>query len=299
MGEFYDKHRELINSLVFLLVFIFLIGVLPLVALFAFRGAESSFNQRLVAIYYGLGTIFFLGIIGGKIAQHFAKKSDKVYDKIGWYGSIINNPEMGFVYNKEKGTFFGGLGWLKKVKNQLWFGAILFSIIGIFAVIQNTFLIDLPNLTQQILPIGEAILEVEPSGVEILGLVFLVGLNMYFWRWMQKKNKWSDGTYWFITILTNIVVGLAYGLPLHFFAYPDSDKAILGVMFFWFSATMLITLFGSLVLVWLFKDIHNLFQYLNDHFADERIILFTALALALVALIVLAVFLIKREKRKK
>ena len=297
---FYDNFKHVIDWFIFILAFGFFAFFLPLMALFGFRGAESAFNRELVTFYYGLGIITVILISVGELAQFASKFSPKIYNAIGWLGSIIHNPEMALLWNKQKQRFFKGFRWSQKTLILLWVGIIFFPIIGIFQVVNNTFLVDLPHIAQQILPIGEAILEVEPSGTEIFGLVFLVGLNMFIWRYVQKRNGFDDFIYWVITIPTSIVVGVVfYGLPLHFFRYAGSDQSLFGVAIFWFLAVMLLILFGNIFIVWLFKDVNNLFKFLNGKYSDDTIIVYTGIIIGIIAVVRIFIWLIRRERNKK
>src|SRR3990167_805352 len=307
MSEIYSKYKNLIDTIVFIFFWGIITWFLPMVALFGFRGAESPFNVAKVSFYYGFGIVAVILIIAGKVNQWVAGKNEKYFEKMGWFGSLINNWDMALIgWNPKNNDVikigkFNPFGWLKSGVKQFWIFGILFSIIGIFAVVTNTFLTDLPHITtQQVYHAGEAILEVEPSGVEIFGLVFFVGLNMFFWRWIQRKNKWDDSVYWAIAIPTSWIVGIIYGLPLHFFAYPNSDKALIGVAFFWFTATTLILLFGSLIIVWLMKDLNNLFNFLNKSplYSDEKIVVITGIIIGFMVLLTIAYFIIKGGKKK-
>lgn len=296
---FYDKFKGIIDWFAFALAFGFFVFILPLMALFGFRGAESAFNRELVAFYWGLGTITVFLISVGELAQFASKFSPKIYNAIGWLGSIIHNPEMALLWNNSKKRFFKPFVWAQKTINLIWVGLILFPLLGIFQVVNNTFLVDLPHIAQQILPLGEAILEVEPSGTEIFGLVFLVGLNMFIWRYVGKRSGFDNFVYWIITIPTSIFVGVVlYGLPLHFFRYADSDQSLVGVALFWLLATLLILIFGNIFIVWLFKDVNNLFKFLNGKYSDDAVIVVTGLIIGVIAVIGIFIWLVKREKNK-
>lgn len=295
----YQDFKGVIDWFIFTLVYGFFVWFLPLIALFGFRGAESSFNRELVTFYYAFSLITFVLLSIGEFAQFLSRKNEKIYKAIGWFGSIIINPEMSILYNKKTNDYYTGFKWAKKTKSLLWLSIIFFSLLGILAVVNNTFLLELPHLTQQILPLGEAILEVEPAGTEIFGLVLIISINLYFWKYIQKKTGFDNAVYWVIAIPTSILFGVfAYGLPLHFFRYPASDQSLIAVAIFWFIATFLIIIFANIYIVWLFKDMNNLFLYLNGKYADERVVVITILIISFIFLIGIAIWLIKKEKKK-
>jgi len=306
MPEFMRKYKNLMDTIIFILVWGLVFWFLPLLALFGFRGAESAYNQSLVSLYWGLGSVVMILLIAGRVNQYFATKNPQYGKKMGWYGSLVNNTEMSMLAWDRKRELPKWLQGFKSGFKQFWFSIIIFSLTGIFAVVKNTFLIDYQQIAQQILPLGAAILAIEPSGVEILGLVFLVGLNMYIWRWVQDKKGFSNEVYWAIAIPTSWIVGiLFYGLPLHFFAYPTSDKDLIGVAGFWLLATTLILLFGSYVLVWVLKDVHNLFDFMNDQsiksktlYSDEKIVVIAAIVLGLMVLATISYILIRHARKK-
>lgn len=297
--EFLNKYFNTVNTIIFIISFGLITWLLPVIALFGFRGAESEFNQRLVSFYQGFASIAVIVIIAARFNQWFIKGRDKVYKAIGWFGSIIHNPEMSILYDKKAGDFYSGFKWMKKKMLTLWIITIFFSILGIFQVLKNTFFVDLPQITQQILPVGQAILAVEPAGSEIFGLTLLVSINLYFWRWMQSKYKFDDVFYWVISIITSLIVGVVlYGLPLHFFVYGSSDTDLIGIAFFWAIATILILLFANIFIVWIYKDINNLFKFLNGKYSDDNIIIATSLVITFIFLIGMFIIIYRNSKKQ-
>ena len=294
----YQDYKKTFDWFALMLVYGLLVWLLPYIALFGFRGAESQFNVSLVSFYYG-STIPLLLISLGEFIQFLSRKDKRIYDAIGWWGSVIVNPEMSILYNKKTNDYYKGFRWLKKTSVLLWLGLIVFSIFGIFAVIYNTFLTTLPfQTTQQIYALGEAILEVEPAGSEILGLVFILSMNMFLWKWIQKKAEFEDSIYWAIAMPISIILGIFYGVILHFFRYGSSDQSLYAVAIFWFTCTLLIIIFANIFIVWLFKDLNNLFRWLNIKFADETTAIYIGFFIAFVFLVGIFIFLIKRAKAK-
>ena len=294
----YQDYKKTSDWFILVLVYGILVWLLPYIALFGFKGAESEFNVSLVSFYYG-STIPLLLISMGEFVQFLSRKDNKFYKALGWWGSIIVNPEMSILYNKKTSDYYKGFRWIKKTSFLLWISLIIFPIFGIFAIVNNTFLTALPfQTTQQIYPLGEAILEVEPAGSEILGLFFIISMNMFIWKYVQKRAEFDDAIYWAISMPISIILGILYGVVLHFFRYSSSDQSLYAVAIFWLTCTLLIIIFANIFIVWLFKDLNNLFRWLNEKFADEKTIIFIGFFVAFVFLAGIFIYLIKRAKSK-
>lgn len=297
----YQDFKKTFDFVILVLAFGFVSFLFPFIALFGFRGIEKSFNRELVVFYWIAGAIGILLLGINEFVQYFSKKNQKIYNMAGWLGSIIINPEISLLYNSKTGDYYKFFKWFKKTSHLLWMGIILFSVFGIFATYTNTFLTELPNIVlQQVYPLGEAILAVEPAGVEIFPLFWLVSMNLYLWKYMQKKAEFDNSIYWVIAIPTSLIIGVLYGVVLHFFAYSSSDRSLFAVGIFWFTCTLLILIFANIFIVWLFKDINNLFVWFNEKkFADEKIAIMVGIFIAFVFLIGMFVWLIKKAKNKK
>ena len=141
---------------------------------------------------------------------------------------------------------------------------------------------------------------VEPAGVEIFPLFWLVSMNLYLWKYVQKKAEFDNGTFWVIAFFTSLFIGVLYGVVLHFFAYGSSDRDLFAVGIFWFTCTLLILIFANIFIVWLFKDINNLFVWFNDKkFADEKVAILVGIFIAFVFLIGILIWLIRKAKNKR
>lgn len=296
----YQDFKKTFDFVLLVVTFGFVSFLFPFVALFGFRGIEKSFNRELVVFYWIAGAIGILLLGINEFVQYFSRKNQKIYNLAGWLGSIIINPEMSILYNAKTGDYYKFFKWFKKTSHLLWMGIILFSVFGIFATYTNTFLTELPNIVlQQVYPLGEAILAVEPAGVEIFPLFWLIGMNLYLWKYIQKKAEFDNGIYWVIAFFTSLIIGVLYGVTLHFFAYSDSDKSLFTVGLFWFTCTLLILVFANIFIVWLFKDINNIFVWFNEKkFANENIAIMVGIFIALMFLIGVFIYLIRRAKTK-
>lgn len=297
--ELYQEHTILFNSIIFSLVFFFVVVIPPLWALFGGKALEKTFNLDKVTFYWIFGAICFIMILLGQLVQWRSHKNPKVQKKLGWFGSIIHNPDMSIFYMEEKKDLVKGFRWIGSAKKLFLVSLILFAIVGLWSTVTNTFWTDLPHIGQQVTELGTAVLEVEPAGTEIFGLLFLVGLIMYTFKYLRLKYNWDKIIYWVLTIPSTLLVGTSYGVLYHLFRYSESEKSLFGVAIFWFIAVWVILFFGSIIPLWLYKDENNLFQYLATKFTDEKILIVTIAIIFLIALILIFYYIIKKQKKKK
>lgn len=303
--ELYQNYKRVFDFIFFAVSFGVFSVILPLVALFGFKGAENAFNVSLVQFYWIFGAVWvmILGIM--EFSQFISRMNQKIYNAIGFLGAIIINPEMSILYNSSTKDYYKGVRWLKKTSTLLWVGFILFSFMGILEVTKNTFLVTSPNIVlQQIYPLGDAILEVEPAGVEIFLLFFLVGINLYLWKWIQKKAiqdgiNFNDGARWAVALPLSLLIGIFYGVVLHYFRYSASDLDLYRVALFWALATLLIIFFANIFIVWLFKDMNNLFLFLSENYSNDAVVIITSIVIAGVFFAGIIVWLFKRLKSKQ
>lgn len=281
--------------MIFFIVFTFVVVIPSMVALFGFRGLEERINFDKVVFYWSFGTIFVAFIGLGSLNQYLSKKSPKYEKAMGWFGSHIHNPEMSLIFQIK--TKF--VRWFSVQKNIVFLFIILAPVIGLLSFLTNTFLWDLPNIAQQILPIGEGILETEPAGTEVFGLWALVVFNLYIWRYFQRKNKWSDDIFWSIAVPSCIIIGILYGITFHFWIYGTSETSIFQVAIYWAVFTSIILLFANLFIVWILKDTLNFFLWLKtSQFSNEAVLINTVIISVLVIITYFAVILRKRAKKK-
>lgn len=298
MGDYYSRYKDIVDLIIYVVIAVVVSGLIPMYALFGMGGGEIAVNWDKIWTYWGLSFFLFIGISFGKLSEMLSKMSYKRYGKegkifryIGWYGSILNDPEKSLLYFVSKGK-------IKIAGYKLFLvGLVIFSILGLYGVTQNTFLTELPPVEQQITPTSQAIFSVEPAGTEIWILVFGIGIIMSFFKWLQLRNKWDNTTYWAMVFPSCLVVGTSGWIGVHSLRYSGSEMSLVSVGIFGFVATILILLFATMILPWVFKDTHNLFHHLNDKFSDEKILIITGAVLFVLAIITIWI-LIKTKKQK-
>ena len=285
----YDKFKDILDLSILILVFGIVVILMPLGALFVFGGWENPDNRIKVIFYWLLGASLLLLIIAGKIAEMLSNKNKKIFDKVGWFSSIVHDPEKSLLYDLFKIKING-------VKLFL-VGFIIFSIYGMWAVTQNTFLTTLPEVLEQIIPISQIRLAVEPAGVEIFLPIFFIGIEMSIIGYFVRKNNWGKGAYWGLVFPITLITGTVSWGAYHYLRYGTQETSMVYVAFFGLTISFLILLFGSIILAWLFKDMNNLFHYLNKTFSDEKILIVTGFIL-FVIIILTVVYFIKTRKQK-
>lgn len=286
MSEFYDKNRGWIDLGVFLAIWSILFLFVPWLALTAGGGGENIENISKVQIYWAMGAGFALVIMVGKIIHNITKKD--------YFRGIINEPDMGILTS----TIFKSVGFATKSSRKLMWGIIVFMIVGLFGVITNTALVDLPPLEQQVTETSQALLMVEPASFsETAGLIVIITIIYCVLKYFQNKNKWSDTTFRLLYGFIAVPSGTIYWLVQHFLRYGNSELALTAVLIFGFTSSLLIVLFGDIILVWLYHSISNLFQHLNTTYSDEKV-LAISIGVMIVLSIIFALIWMRLERKK-
>lgn len=272
-----NKKKDALKDLYWaigLFIFIALEIVAVYFALFGQGGAESETNLFVVFLSLGIGIYGAILLFLLKLAQFITKLTNSE-KKMGWMGGIIHDPETSDIpVNKT------GFGWLKNPFLVFIISWIVFSIVGVFQVYQNTFFTALPErVPQQITETAETILSTIPQDQEIYIPVALCGLLISIFIWLGKTKKIDEVI---SKVLIYIVVPIVYVLfwvGNHFFHHGDSDLAMRYVFIFGIICGYLLVIFRSLIPILIFKITGNLYQYLNGAIqADEMILMITIIA---------------------
>lgn len=269
----YYKYKDILDAL-FLTIIVLLVLWSATLALYGGRGAEVFDNVIKVIFYFSFGVVGYLVIFMGKISQFIIKitGSKLIKEKIGWFGSIIHDPEEGLIGRYTKAN------WIHNRTKFIIAGILIFGLWGVFASLttQTLFLTELPVYQQQVLPLAGTFLSVEPASLmEELGWVALLGLYWYIIKYFSEKKKWSQSQYWAFVISGILLIGTFSWLGFHLFRYSASEKALISVVFFGFMKSMILLLTASIFWIWIFHSSNNLFQALLESYPKDSVIIWT------------------------
>ena len=292
----YNDYKDIIDLLILLLIIGIIQITLPIFALTLGRGGEEAFNLLKSSLYWGLiisGMILFAIL---KVAEFLSKKFPKINEKIGWMGTYIHD------YEKAPLPYVKGFKWLRNPLKTLIVFIPIFMIFGVFTVYNNTFFSETPipkSEFQQITPLGETVLSVEPSGGEIWNPInLLIGLPSSIFIWLARRNKISNFTAYTLIFATSLILYPLAWVGYHKLIYGSSEVALRYSLFFGFITALITILTGSIIPAWIFKDMSNLYKYFNVRYADESILFATIIFIIFYSIIVSFIWLLLRKRKQ-
>lgn len=262
-SESWREWLEVVFSSIF---FAFSAGIVPFVALFVIRGAESAdFDKFMVyGVFMGL---FFTPLILMRITEIFTKKNSRLYDKWGWIQAIFHDPDKGLVSilaPKFKKYF--------NASNIIFWSILIFSIIGLWSVFQNSFFVTLPKVyvEQQVTETGQLLLAGEPaSSQETILFTYIASVILGLIIWASKTKRINEVSGWILRvgIFPALFVGLV--VMFHFARYGATDTALVGTAIFGMVGALSFLIFGSFIPWYIFHVSNNFLQQANKLFPDE------------------------------
>lgn len=272
------RGREIVELVGFVVFIVLMSGLLTFLGLFVGRGLEDTESLQKVWFYLGVTAVFLIGVV-----------SLKLYD-------VVSNRERplfsgGFIHDPEKGVLGKLFSKYLSLKNVVFGSLFLFTIVGLFSVVTNTFFAGIPSFQQSITPMGRLILAVEPAvSSETLILMFLMsvsyGLISYF-----SRNR-SDNVV--LKLFLSVPLTTVFWVLFHSVRYGFSEVALLGTAVFGFVSALLIVLTGSFIPTYVFHFMNNFFLQAKSLFSTEII-----LSVSVFWLIILSAFLLIRRSLKK
>ena len=290
----YKDFKDIIDLLILILVIILVQVMLPTLALTTGRGGEEAFNLIKSSLYGWLISIGIFLFIILKVGEFIGKKSKNLYEKIGWMGTYIHD------YEKAPMSYIKGFAWLKSPFKTVLVFIPIFMIFGMFITYQNTFFTDIPKAEfQQITPLGETILSVEPAGGEIWNPInIFLGLTSSIFIWLANMGKISKPVAYVLLFATGLIIYPLVWVGYHNLIYGSSEVALRFVFFFGFITALLTLLTGSIIPAWIFKDMSNLYRFLNLKFSNEGILFGTIIFLIFYLIIVAFVWMLLRKRKQ-
>lgn len=291
-----EYKREIVNSGLFMVYVVGFVATAVFLSLFFGKGIESELFFKRATLYLPLLITFASGItilgVFGAIIKHWG---GELYRRFGWLGSSIVEPEEGLLWQFKFLRKF-----LSSFSQQILFGIILFSLLGLVYATQNTFLNELPfqiQVGQQVTEGSIIFSSIEPaSTTETLILMFFNGLLFSIAKWLRYKYKWSQSTTFAFKLLI-FPVSIIMWIAFHFFVYGSSDLALSSVALFAFITTAMYFLTGSILFSVLHHQFNNGFIALNELFSNDIIKVIT-LVIVLVSLSLFLFLTVIQRNRK-
>lgn len=277
--------REVID-IVFLVVYVVLtIGVFSLFVGFGLGGfdKEEIFTKNNFYIPYGI--VFLIGVIALKVAGIFLHgEREAKYE-----GAVLHDPEQ------------TPLGKFRVLKNPILLilgTLLLFTILGYFATVSQTFFNEIPRYEQQFTPAADVFFSVYPAAPsETLGAIFLIALFGLFIGLLAKKYKLPFIAVFIIFLLGSTIISTGYGYVNHIRRYGDSEIAMRNVLGFWAFGGFLTGLTGSVIPFLLLHDLNNFFYKLSEVFGSD-VAQFLVISMIILEAVLFTVILIKSGRRQ-
>jgi len=291
MTEFYEKNKKLISPIVFLLIYLFIVIFITLLALTWGRGAESEALIEKSQSYWhlaGWGCLLLVVMSLTAFFVHKKKSKTGLYKYLGWIDGLVNDFDKGVLSEVPQFNF------LRKIRWQLVIFLPFFIILGYFGITQT----GIPFAEMQITEISAIWISVEPASGEIMWLAVIISLVFGITNYLAFMNSWKFNPK-AISVTFSLVLGTLYGYLIHLLRYFGSDADLFAVIIFWFTASLLITMFGGIIIAWIFKDINNMFQKLKAlALSDDTILILVGTISLFVWSLILTFTLMNRKKKE-
>lgn len=309
MGKL-DAYKDIITFIVMVIFVSIWHFAMPLLALTLGRGGESQANIELFEIMgvWGLIGVMLFGALklGEFITSRF--KGKDVYRKIGWIGTVLHDPEKGFLTNIKQGGFedqskktFILFRWMENPLLLFFWSIPFFTVIALVQMYKGFLLTALPKIVfQQITEFAQGILSVEPSGLEQYAPLALFGLYIHVMWWLEAIGKIPKPAKWALIFISPFLYG-ALWMGMHMLLHPDSQIAISYVYIFGVISSFLVVLTGSIIPSIIFKASNNLFGYLIEGIKSSAKILALTITVIFIYVMLLTIILllIKSYKDKR
>jgi len=228
-GSAYDQ-----KSVLYLLLYVFLVFFAVGLALFAGRGLEVSSNLDKLTLY---GIFSLIGIIVISFDKLLLKKVDFC---------IIHNPEKGIISSN-----------LPFLANPVNLGAVMFFFFApffyYFVILQKTFFVSYTKY--QVLELSQIYLAGEPAVLgESLIVIILFG---FAWLLANSMTRNQMARYGILALLSLPIAGLM--TSYHLFRYGGNDTSLISVFIFFEMSVVLLILFGSLIALIIPHLLNNFF----------------------------------------
>jgi len=284
---------SIIILVVYSLVFI---GAIPIYLLLGHGGIGINLALDKVQLYYSLALFGIGGLIAGKIAQMISRSSKKAYEKIGWAGSFIHNPDDSYLPVIEKG-FNKPISWIRDPKKLILISFIFFSLFALMGIFANIWFTGLPE-EFQITNTAKLGLAVNPaSDGETFAFIALIGFAFFYLKFLFKKNKYPMWIFWVLIFLVIVPLFGLGGTIYHRYRYGSDIVTMIQVFVFFTLGGEITALTGSLIPFAVWHQTNNFFQKATELFSSDTMIVFTVLFFIFLIIFAILYFIIKRRNK--
>ena len=258
MGE-YNQKAELIELLWIIIIGVIMSLLLPIVFGFAFGGFELGEFFEKFRTYVGIGLAGFLLLIG--------LKGLEIVTKGRGADCITHDPDSDY-------AVLGKLSFVRNRWKLLLISIILFSFLGMFSAISNTFYTGVPQIVaQQVSPVARLYYSAEPPAwTETILAIAVASLILTLFKRFVYKNKEMPVFMSFIVVMMTTTL---FWFGLHQLAYGGQEIALMSVLFFGMVGGFLTTATGSFIPWYIWHFFNNLYYALNKTYSNELIIVWT------------------------
>ena len=246
--------------------------LVPYIALFGLGGAENIVNLDKVNFYSGSAGFALVVILAMTFWEVSARLNKERFRKSGWIGAILHDPDKSLI-----GLYVPTIAKKMSITTVIFVSFLIFSILGLYSVTQNTFYTGVPQFVlpaQQITTTSELLLAAEPAaGSETLIATIPASLLIMWVYWKLKLGQIdkTTATLYLLTVVIPAIVG--FWTLLHLAVYGANDTQILGTAFFGFVGAISYVVFGTFIPWYIFHVINNILFVANNLFADELTII--------------------------
>lgn len=253
-----DIVRDIMFTLIILVLGYLKLFLLPQLYLFAGGGVEQEINLWKFTIYTTLGTFCILYLIVTKWIRFFVRGEPDV----DWINSVGHDPED---------TFLSKIPILQTIINNLvllWLISLIITIplaTGASLNAQNTWYPDtiLPKLEQQVTETAELGLSVDPASLaETLGLVVAISIIMLVMGYLKTKNILDSIIYNILLYIFVPLISSILWVLYHIARYGASDTSLISVFLFGLISSISIVYLRSIIFAIVYHDINNLIKKL-------------------------------------
>lgn len=276
-----DLLRDIVFSMLLLLVGFLTLYLLPQFFLFGQGGVENPDNLWKFTIYSGIGAFAIIIIVMLKIIRWIFRNNPE-YD---WVDSVGHDPEK---------SFLSKIPFIKIVVNNivlLWLASLLFFLpISIGAALRpeqtfypDTIVLELEQQTTETAELGLSAYPASPA--ETLFLAVVVTFILLILGWLKKQDIITLGVYQVLKYTAVPIIGTMLWVTYHFARYGNIQTALVSVALFGFISTFLIVLFHSIIPAMVYHDVNNIIKKAFTLFSSDQLLIVLGVFIAILTVI--------------
>lgn len=270
-----EKKSNLLSTIIIAIVLVVAITVLSGFIGFGKSGFDISGILQQFTVYVGFGIGSLFGIL---LLEIYFRTRNEGRD----LSTFFNSPRFKFIKNPFK---------------LLLLSLIILSALGLLATFYHQTFLGIGTLGQQFTKTDGIIYNwtlVVTS--ENLGASLFAGAGILFLYLAKKKWKWQGENFKYLAMFLFIVLFIIYGFVLHQLRYSQSEPDLFRVILFWGLGGALTAITGSVIPFLVAHGMNNTFVEIAGQSANETIIIPVVIFIAVLIILYLVLFVIKRKK---